>query len=198
MRKYLEKSALPKITKKCQKKWQKRAEIFRLPLITIYKLVFCKKCEFGYIKNCGCSVSLSVCGDRVDYGAAVELLQPKIMLPPNQSPKLLLFVFGGLNRLHLGPSFAKFRHMSCRYICCVHQLLGAGICEQLHELQLSHWWPEFVSIATTNQKRSTFYKSAEVLRVAARLIFLFSPYIIWGYQELLWRKPQQDPQWITV
>ena len=82
VRKYLEKSALPKITKKCQKKWQKRAEIFRLPLITIYKLVFCKKCEFGYIKNCGCSVSLSVCGDRVDYGAAVELLQPKIMLPP--------------------------------------------------------------------------------------------------------------------
>ena len=42
--------------------------------------------------------------------------------------------------------------MSCRqmYVACTH--LGGGPFEQLHELQLSHWWPYFVDILGMNQK----------------------------------------------
>ena len=63
-------------------------------------------------QNYVCSVSLSVSGHTAGYttNLMLFLLQPKIMLPPYHLQKLLLFVFGGLNRLHLGPSFAKFRH----------------------------------------------------------------------------------------
>ena len=48
------------------------------------------------------------------------------------------------------------------YVACTH--FGGGPFEQLHELQLTHWWAEFVNIAARNENKELLIKSSNIIQ----------------------------------